>query len=192
MIRMLSSSSGAVLVVLQAIVLAGSPITVSLASEPAPQMEMGRPAQMDQIASMLGEWNVAIEMRMAPDEPFAPTTGQATVTATLDGCVQQTDFRADVMGMPLKGLEFTTFNRQTGQFESVWVDNFSGNIAILRGGFDEGRLVMTGVNNMTGQEVYMRGTREKRSDSEVYWTMDESYDGGKTWTTSMKMTYTRK
>lgn len=192
MIRMLSSSSGAVLVVLQAIVLAGSPITVSLASEPEPQMEMGRPAQMDQIAYMLGEWNVAIEMRMAPDAPFAPTTGEATVTATLDGCVQQTDFRADVMGMPLKGLELTTFNRQTGQFESIWVDNFSGNIAILRGGFDEGRLVMTGVNNMMGQEVSMRGTGEKRSESEVYWTMDESYDGGKTWTTSMKMTYTRK
>ena len=153
---------------------------------------MGRPAEMDAIDFMLGDWSVAVEMRMGPEAPFTATTGASTVTAVLDGCVQRMDFEADVMGMPMRGVDHTTFNRNTNRYESVWVDNMGANFTIMHGGLEGGKFVLQGENKMMGQDVVLRSTSEKRSDDELFWTMDESYDGGKTWSTTMRMTYTRK
>lgn len=153
---------------------------------------MGRPAEMDQIAHMIGDWTVAMEMRMGPEAPFTSVTGTASVAAVLDGCVQRMDFHAEVMGMPMHGIDHTTYNRNTERFESVWVDNMGANFTMMHGGMTDGKFVLEGENKMMGQDVVMRSTSQLRSKDELFWTMDESYDGGKTWTTTMKMTYTRK
>lgn len=180
------------LVALMIGVVAGLPITARAQETAAEMPPMGRPAQMDEIAFMIGEWTVAMEMRMGPEAPFTSITGTATTSAVLDGCVQRMDFQADVMGMPMHGIDHTTYNRNTERFESIWVDNMGANFTSMHGGMKDGKFVLEGQNKMMGRDVYMRSTSEKRSDDEVYWTMDESYDGGKTWTTTMKMTYTRK
>ena len=56
----------------------------------------------------------------------------------------------------------------------------------------EQELVMVGEDSHMGQIYHMRVTNDKRSDDEVFWTMESSYDGGQNWFTTMEMIFHRK
>ncbi len=152
---------------------------------------MGRPAPMDQIAFMQGDWNVTMAFRMGPDQPWQETTGASHVDTILDGCVQRMDFRSEIMGMPFHGIDHTSYNRERQRFESIWIDDMSAKFSQMSGNFVDGKLVMAGTDIMMGTEVQVRSTSEQVSDDEVRWNMEQSTDG-ENWFTSMKMSYERK
>lgn len=160
----------------------------------APAMPaMGKPAEMDALAFMHGEWNVAMEFKMTPDATeWMTTSGTVKVTPMLNGCVNHTEFSAMLMGMPFNGFDNTTYNREYGRYESVWVDDMSAKMSVMRGNFEGDKLVMTGEDKMEGLEFLSRAVSEKRSNDEVFWSMAMSTDGGETWFENMRMTYTRK
>lgn len=153
---------------------------------------MGRPAEMDKVEFLLGDWDVTMKMRMSPEAPWVESKGTATTETILDGCVQRMTFEGDVMGMPLVGMDHLSFNRETGQFESFWVDNMSASFSKMSGSLEGDSMVMTGKTMRMGQEMHMRTVSEKVSDDVFEWTMEDSFDGGETWNESMIMTYTRK
>lgn len=163
------------------------------APDPAAMGEMGRPAEMDRIAWMQGDWDVAMKFKMDPSAPeWVETTASATVTTMLDGCVQRMDFQAEIMGATYHGLGLTTYNREYDRYETVWVDDMAGKMSMMHGNFQDGQLVMTGDDKMQGMEYMNRSTEKKVSEDEAFWTMEMSMDGGKTWVDNMQMTYTRK
>lgn len=171
------------------LIIAASP---AAAQEGQAMPEMGRPAQMDAIAFMQGDWNVKMEMRMGPDAPWTEAAGTATSEAILDGCVQHMNVHIeDMMGMPMNGIDNTTYNRETKRYESVWVDSMTGKFTVMSGNFVGDALVMTGRDQMMGMEYGVRTTSTKKSDKEVVWTMENSMDGD-SWFLGMRMTYTRK
>lgn len=152
---------------------------------------MGRPEQMDKVAPMQGDWDVAIKYRMSPEMPWQESTGHATSKAILDGCAQRMDFTGNFMGMTMHGFDITTYNRETGQFESAWVDDMGARMSTMAGNFnDAGELVMKGEDMQSGMKMHTRAT-SKMGDDEVTWTMEMSMDGGKTWFANMEMVYTR-
>jgi hypothetical protein len=153
---------------------------------------MGAPAEMKSVAFMQGDWDVDVSMKMDPAGDWIDSKGSATTTLILDGCVQKMEFEGTMMGMPFKGQDMLTYNRETQKFESFWVDSMSAHVSMNSGGWDGEKFVMTGRDVMMGQPYLMRTTMEKVSDSEVSWAMETSLDEGKTWFKSMKMVYKRK
>jgi hypothetical protein len=152
---------------------------------------MGPPAQMKDIAFMQGKWTVDMQLKMDPSQDWQSYTGQATVKPELDGCLQTMDFTSEMQGTPFKGRGFDTFNRETGQYESFWIDSMSAHMSKMAGNWEKGQLVMTGEDTMMGKPEMLRTISEKKSDDEVYFEMSVSMDEGKTWITNMKMTYHR-
>lgn len=153
---------------------------------------MGPPTQMKAIAFMQGEWTVDMQVKMDPSADWQSYQGEATVAPTLDGCMQRMDFSSEFMGMPFKGVGLDTFNRETGQYESFWIDTMSAHMSKMSGDFMDGKLTMSGEDMQMGQHVLTKAWGQKKGDDEVYWEMSVSMDQGKTWMTNMKMTYHRK
>jgi hypothetical protein len=152
---------------------------------------MGKPAELDALAYMHGEWAVDMSYMNEAGE-WVATTGTATSTSVLNGCANRMDFEAEMMGMPFKGVDHTTFNRETGQYESVWMDDMSAKMSVMSGNFEGDALVMTGIDMWQGMKYHSKAVSKKVSDDEVSFVMSMSMDGGETWMENMKMTYKRK
>jgi len=171
-----------------------SPWTPAIASEgqEGQMPPMGAPPQMKEIAFMQGEWTVDTQFRMGPEADWVAAKGEATVRAELDGCLQRMELSSEVMGMPFKGVGIDTFNRETGKYESYWIDTMSAHLSKMTGGFEDGKMVFLGEDTMMGQTQWMKSVSDKISDDEVSFEMSISMDEGKTWFTNMKMIYHRK
>ena len=153
--------------------------------------EMGRPAEMDALAFMNGEWTVDMQY-MSETGEWVSTTGTATSKPVLNGCANRMDFEANMMGMPFKGFDHTTYNRETDQYESVWIDDMGAKMTVMHGNFEGDALVMTGTDMWQGMKYHSKAVSKKISDDEVSWVMSMSMDGGETGVDNMKMTYKRK
>jgi hypothetical protein len=170
--------------------------TAVVAQEGGDQMgampEMGRPAEMDQISFMHGQWDVTMKYKMDPTGDWIEATGSAVVEPALNGCVNRTTFESTIMGMPFRGIDHTTYNREEDRFESVWIDDMSGKMSVMHGNLEGDSMVMEGTDKMQGMEFMTRSVSKKVSNDELQWTMSMSTDGGQTWFENMQMTYTRK
>jgi hypothetical protein len=153
---------------------------------------MGPPEELKTVAFLQGDWDVDVQVRMTPDGEWQNSKGSASITLVLDGCAQRQEFEGTMMGMPFKGEETLTYNRETKQFESFWMDSMSAHMAVSKGGWQGDKFVMTGKDMMMGQQYMMRNSFTKGDPNEVQWDMDMSTDNGKTWFTTMKMTYKKK
>ena len=154
---------------------------------------MGKPAEMDALAWLQGEWDVAMEFKMDPmSEEWTQGTASAVTKPVLNGCANRMDFTGEIMGMPFHGIDHTTWNREYQRYESVWIDDMGAKMSVMHGQLVDGVMTMEGPDKMMGQEVINRFTSKKKSNDEVDWVMEMSTDGGKTWTDHMRMTYTRK
>ena len=153
---------------------------------------MGKPAEMDELSFFHGEWTVDMKYKMDPAGEWMTTTGTAVSKPVLNGCANRMEFSADMMGMPFKGVDHTTYNRETGQYESVWIDDMGAKMSMMSGGFEGDKIVMTGTDMWQGQKFHTKSVATKVSDDEVQWSMYMSMDGGETWLENMNMTYKRK
>jgi len=72
-----------------------------------------------------GEWELTYRMRMAPDAPWTESKGTMSARPLLDGRYLLEEHTSEVMGMPMKGLNIVGFDNSTGEFTSMWADNFS-------------------------------------------------------------------
>lgn len=162
------------------------------ADSTAPQMPpMGPPQQLQQLAKMVGAWQYAGEMRMTPDAPWMPNTATSVNLYTCGGATFQTEFTSSIMGMEMKGLSLTCYDRETGKWQSIWTDNLAGRISYYEGDFKDGKLVVSGQDKMQGQTTYTRTTYYDITDSTHKFTMENSMDG-QSWFVCMQGTYTKQ
>lgn len=153
---------------------------------------MGPPEELKTLGFLQGQWDVAVRVKMDPAGEWADSKATSSVTPILEGCGQRMTFDGTMMGMPFKGEETVTYNRESKQFESIWIDSMSAHMAMTTGGWEGDKFIMSGKDVMMGQPYLMRSTMTKASDDEVHWDMEMSLDDGKTWFTNMKMVYTKK
>jgi hypothetical protein len=151
----------------------------------------GPPSEMSQVAMFIGTWKYHGEMRM--DSAAQWTRHEATVVFSLvcGGAVLQEDFTGPMMGMEMKGLSLTGYDRETKKWQTVWTDNFGGRISYYEGDFKDGKLVTSGKDMGQGKTVFTRTTYSDITDKGMKWTMENSVDG-QTWFTSMRGTYTKQ
>jgi len=162
------------------------------ADSAAPQMPpMGPPPELQQLAKMVGTWDYAGEARMTPDAPWMPHTAAAVNAFVCGGAAYQSDFIGPIMGMEMKGLGLTTFDRESGKWQTIWTDNMAARISYYEGDFKDGKLVFSGQDKMQGQTIHTRVTYSDITDTTHKFLMENSMDG-QTWFESMRGTYTKK
>lgn len=158
-----------------------------------PAAEMGAPPEMKQVDFMIGIWDVDMQYRMTPDAEWMSATATNTSDLILDGCVLESELEADMGGMPMTGINMTTYNRGLKMWQSMWTDNFGNGISLYTGGFADGKMIFAGEDVMPdGRKLMSRVTSYNITDTTYDWTMENSMDDGQTWYTSMKATYTKR
>ena len=167
-------------------------VTAGAAAQEMPPT--GPPAEMEQVAFMVGTWKTdAFQSRMGLDDDMESSSATMTIAPILGGSAHRTHFESTLMGMDFVGQGTLTFNRQTGKWQSSWVDNMGAYQSFMEGTTIEGdTVVFEGEDLYQGANYKTRDTTKRVSDDELDWTMEMSMDGGKTWYTGLKATYKRQ
>jgi hypothetical protein len=157
------------------------------------QMEMGAPAQMKELAYLEGNWDVAMQWQNMEDtSKWDDSKATAVYKYILDGCVMQSKFHStDMMGMPFDGYLLMSYDRDRKEWQALWTDTMGGKMSFLTGNRENGKLSVVGKDTYQGQDYLMRMVIFNEKPTSFDWTMDTSYDGGKTWQTVGKATYTK-
>jgi hypothetical protein len=89
-------------------------------------MKYGTPGpEHEQLQKMVGKWNAASTMWMAPGAEPITSTGTAEMTSVLGGRWIMQTYSGDMMGQPFKGLGYIGFDKYKGQYVSTWMDDMS-------------------------------------------------------------------
>ena len=156
----------------------------------AQQPEMGQPEQMKIFEAMSGEFAVEMKFKMDPSMDWQTSTGTSTHTMILNGCTQMQELSSTMMGMPFKGIGMTTYKRATGKYQTSWTDSFGQGMSMYEGTMVDGKIVMTGIDNMGGMEMHVRMTSYDMSADGFKWSMEVSQDG-QNYMEMMQAIYTR-
>ncbi len=171
---------------------------VVVAQQEAPQDQqmppMGPPEEMKKCAALVGNWNAAMQMRMGPDAPWEEFPGTSRYELALDGGALMMHHEATFAGMPMPfhGLGIQTWDRETKQWQMVWIDNMACRTTLYTGPAEkDGKTVVTGEEMWNGMKMISRITTYNEKPDSFDWLMETSMDGGQTWFESGKATYTR-
>ena len=182
-----------VMMILLAVLVTGLPVLAQQKGDSAmPQMpSFGPPAEMQQVAKFVGTWKFQGEMRMDPTKEWTKSEATCVFSYVAGGAALQMEYTGPMMGMEMKGLGLTGFDRETGKWQSIWTDNLAGRISYYEGDFKDGKLVVTGKDTMQGMTMYTRMTDYDITDKTIQWMMESSMDG-QTWAPVMRGTYTKQ
>jgi hypothetical protein len=154
---------------------------------------MGAPEQMKMLADMIGTWDVVQNWKMDPsDTTWQTSKGVSTYKNVLDGCAMEFTFDSEMLGMPFHGLGLIAYNRETGKWQTTWIDNMSAAIGYYTGDFKDGKFVVSGEDKWNGQTFLSRMTTYNITPNKFDWMYEMSMDGGKTWYQTVKAVYTKK
>jgi hypothetical protein len=181
-----------VMIIMAGLALSVPAFTQETDDSAAPQMPpMGPPPELQKLARMVGTWDYAGEVRMGAEAPWMPHTAVSINSYACGGAVFQTDFTSPVMGMEMKGLGLTTYDRETGKWQTIWIDNMAARISYFEGDFKDGKLVFSGQDKVQGQTMYSRFTYQDITDTTHKFIMENSLDN-QTWYVSMQGTYAKQ
>lgn len=161
--------------------------------EAAGQMpEMGKPAQMDQVLKLVGTWEAELQMRFDTSSPYATAPCTMVFETGVDNCVLMSHITTTVMGMPYHGLGVLTYDREQKKWTQSYIDNITGSQAWSEGNMEGNTLTMVGSSVSMGIPFMTKDMTTVVSDTEINWSLDMSYDGGKTWGNTLKANYKKK
>ena len=154
---------------------------------------MGAPEQMKEIAFLTGTWNVDMER---PDDKNPGNWIKEKVVCTyktvLDGCAMEMRFQGTMMGTLFKGYMLQSYDRNKKQWQTLWVDNMDAKMSFYTGQKHGDTLMVSGEEMLQGQEYLSRMSTFNHTPESFDWTMENSSDGGQTWTLVGKAKYTKK
>lgn len=153
--------------------------------------EMGPPAEMKQLESMVGSWDVTMQTRQMADQPWIDTKGTCTYEYILAGAALRQHYEGDMMGMPFNGETTICYNRETKKWQMTWIDNLFGIMSYYEGDWKDDKLIAGNRETWQGMEYLSRMTTYNITEDSFDWMMEMSTDEGKTWFATMKAVYTR-
>jgi len=158
-----------------------------------PMPAMGAPEQMQECNSLIGVWDVASKMKMdMSSEEWTDFEATATYRMILDGSAVEMTYEGPMMGMLFKGMGIQTFDRETGLWQMTWTDNMTARTSLYTGKREGEKMVMTGEDKYGGMTYLSRITSFNEKPESFDWMMENSMDGGNTWITTGKATYTKR
>lgn len=183
-----------IVVVIGAAAIAGDEPSGKTETEQTTQMPpTGPPEQMKMLSDLPGTWNVDQQWKMSPeDTTWQSFPGVSVYKEILDGCAMQFTMKSQMMGMPYEGLGIITYNRETGKWQTIWIDNMGAGMGYYQGDFKNGKFVVSGEEKWQGQTYHSRITTYNITPQKFDWMFEMSTDGGKTWMVMGKSVYTKK
>jgi hypothetical protein len=153
---------------------------------------MGAPDEMKTMTGMVGMYDVSMDYKMDPSaEDWMHSDASADYSLILEGCAMKVVFKGELMGKAFTGHQMMSFNRNSGKWQSVWIDDMGASLSYMDGGMEGGNLVLFGTDVMEGNTYFMRSTSSNMTDDGWDWVMDMSMDQ-ENWMPIMKATYARK
>ena len=154
---------------------------------------MGPPPEMKQLEPMNGEYAVQFYFKMEPTSTeWTETSASAVLSTEAGGGAQQLLFKGEMMGMPFTGIGLTSYDRETQQWQTMWVDSMGARISMYTGDFADGTLVVAGEDMGQGMTYHSRLTTYNISETGFDWKYEMSMDGGENYVEGAKATYTKK
>lgn len=157
----------------------------------AEMARLGTPGEHHtKLSRTVGEWNVDATFMM-PGAPEMKGTGTMTSRWVLDGRFVHTDFKMpDFMGMPFAGVGYNGYDNSAESYVGVWMDNMSTKAFVTEGELmADGSFVWIGDTAMGTKMKIVQTMPDKDTMHDTFY---DSVDGGKTWTESATMHYTRQ
>lgn len=127
-----------------------------------------------------GSWQVSAKGKVV---------GHNTISKIHGGCTLLEEYTTP---KGYEGKSFNYYDETDGNWHQIWVDN-SGTRLHLKGGYSEGRMVMSGDRvRGDGKTVTDRITWHNNADGTVRQVWDVSEDQGQTWKTVFDGIYERE
>jgi hypothetical protein len=140
---MIRKFARSVSVVVVACALAAIPVLAQHEMTPEQKAEMevymkagtpGPPHQ--QMAAMVGTYEVKVKSWHEPGAPPEESMGTATRKMTLEGRVLVEEFKGTMMEMPFMGQGMSGYDNVTGKYWHVWTDSMSTGMMVSHGTCD--------------------------------------------------------
>jgi hypothetical protein len=155
---------------------------------------MGPPAEMKELASLVGNWEYTMKLKMDPtSDQFQDIRMICKMAYILDGAALTMEHESVdlMMGMKFKGFGVETYDREKKEWQMTWTDNMTGRTGIYTGQRTDSTAVFTGEDLMMGQKLISRVSMSNLKPTSFDWKMEMSMDQGKTWMTSATATYAK-
>ena len=160
------------------------------------------PEESHQMDWFIGEWEVASRYLVSTDpEEWVEDTVTSTIQPVVGGFALMETFKGTLTGLPIDGLSVRTYNSDLGKWEQRWIDNTgSVGFAEYTGEWNEEEGEFTGYSNRSFKPEDQGGRGEEAGTREIFfdieedrfsWRLEQSSDGGETWTTVWTLEYTR-
>lgn len=127
-----------------------------------------------------GNWKVSANGKVV---------GHNNISSIQGGCTLLEEYKA--ASSAYEGKSFNYYDETDASWHQVWVDN-SGLRLHLKGGYENGRMVMSGQRTKDGKVITDRISWHNNDDSTVRQVWDVSEDAGKTWKTVFDGHYERE
>ena len=154
---------------------------------------MSAPEQMKDIEFLEGILDADMKIKMDENATdWTEAKGVATYNMDMDGCAVRMVYKSEFMGQDYIGQMIQCFDRETGKWQSVWLDNMSARMSMYEGEKDGDKMVLTGEDIYKGQKYISRISTYNETSTSFDWKMGHSMDGGKTFMTSGMAHYTKR
>lgn len=120
--------------------------TLSEEESMAKLMEDGTPGEAhEQLAGLVGDWNVEYRMWDGPDTEPMEGSGTSTYRSVMGGRYLIEEFHSQFFGQPFEGMLLMGYDNVRGQYQTVWIDSMSTGMGLQLGTMDaEGSTRMHG------------------------------------------------
>jgi hypothetical protein len=192
------NSSWKAAIVWAIIALAACSVAAQDATKNQPEQQtppMGPPAEMKQLASLVGTWDFEMKMHMSmdpTDTTWMVSKGVATFAYTVGDAVMDMTFEQPMMGQKFIGRGWETYDREKKEWQMTWVDNMGGRISLYTGSMTKDGSVFQGEDMMMGKPYLTRLSTTNATPTSYDWKGEWSMDGGKTWLVWAVAKYTKQ
>jgi hypothetical protein len=172
-------------------VVAALPLATAFAQMPAP----AQPGPEHAILKKdVGTWDATVEMSGPPGTPAMVSKGTETVSVTLGGLWQVSEFKADLGGMAFEGRGTVGYDPAKKKYVGTWIDSMTAGLSLMEATYDPAKKAMTGWMegpDPAGKVMKMKEVTEWKDDDTRVFTMFTATPDGKE-TPTMKITYKRR
>lgn len=145
-----------------------------------PPMPPPLPPESRQFDFWIGEWAVTTpDGQPAGTNKIEPIAGHAGLLENWTGA------------KGFSGKSLNAYHPARRQWQQFWVGS-DGGVLELSGGLVDGRMVLTGAQDVRGSHRLEKITWTPNADGTVRQHWEQSTDGGKTWTTAFDGLYRRQ
>ena len=128
----------------------------------APDMSLMQPGEEHAVfKDMVGAWNIAGELWMAPGQPSTKTKSKATFELIMGGRYLLQKVKGEAFfpgGEPFEGMSVSGYDRVAKQYHGTWYDNMGTGVMSSTGQASKDGKVMT----MTGKADFGTGPMDFR------------------------------